>query len=1021
MKIEKFNRESFLLLLLFLTSLTTVVAQADLSVNGVVTDAETGEPLPGVSIVIKNTTRGTTTDFDGNYAINAENNGTLVFSYVGFKSLEEPIQGRANINISLQPDNNLLDEVVVVGYGTQKKSDVTGAVASADIETFRNQGNTSIVQSLQGTVAGLNVGVSNEAGGDVSFSVRGQNNFGGSEGANTPLIVVDGIIFRGSLQDINPDDVQSIDVLKDASSTAIYGSQAANGVIIVTTKSGKVSGGSGKPVFNYSTRYSFKKDANRLEYGSREDYLDQKRAFKWPEAYPQGDNYNPDYNPVADLDPQEVAGFENGTNVDWQDLLTRTGFVNNHNLSIGGSTDNITYFVSGSFLDNEEVIKGDNFSKITGRVNLELKLNNWLKIGTNSFVTSADYSGIEFSRSAYTYSPFAAAYDEDGNIVSKVTERFGNSTLLTENDLDDDKRTHLNTTIYTIIDIPWVEGLSYRMNYNNSTRTRKHNQYLFKTSDRVSQGSKDLFFNKDWTMDHILSYNKIIKDVHNLNLTAVYGREERYIESTESSGTNFSNELLGFNDLSLASTLDIQSGAEEESSLYQMGRINYNYDGKYYFTGTVRRDGFSGFGRDNKFAIFPSVALGWTLSRENFLVESNVVSNLKLRGSYGQSGNRALPRYSTLAKVDQNNAYVFGDGGTTVGGQFTSTIAAAGLKWETTTGLNIGLDFGLFNNRISGNIEYYNTDTEDILINIDIPSLNGFSTAAANLGKVHNTGFEFNINSINVQTSDFQWTSALNFSTNRNEVVSVLGKDDDGDGIEDDLPNSGFFIGEQLGVIYDLQIDPDNPIYQFGDADISGIYEPGYYRVVDQNGGGVSIADDRIILGNTAPAYRFGISNNFNYKNFNLSVFINSIQGGKNGYLGNNSYWRVAQWDPAGRGKVNGLLPVIVDYWTPDNPNSEYPSLRYDNIGSEFEAKAFKDRSFVRLQDVSLSYTFNSDLMDKIGIKNLTLVASGKNLHTWTKWKGIDPEITDEDGNAVGISYERPVTRNYTLGLNLSF
>ncbi|WNH11497.1 TonB-dependent receptor [Thalassobellus suaedae] len=985
-------------------------------ITGTITD-EFGQPLPGANILEKNTTNGVQSDFDGNFSLLVKNeNAILVVSYIGFVTQEVSVNSQTALAIVLKEDAAGLDEVVIVGYGSQKKSDVTGSVARADLETFREQGNTSIVQSLQGSVAGLNVGVSTEAGGDVNFSVRGQNNLGGDASANAPLIVVDGIIFRGTLQDINPDDVQSVDVLKDASSTAIYGSQASNGVIIVTTRTGK-SGGSGKPVFNYSARYSFKEDANRLTYGTGEDYLDQIRAFNWKSAYPQGPNYDPNYDVLTGLDPQEVEGYNNGTNVDWQDLLTQSGFVNNHNLSVSGNTDNVTYFVSGSFLDNEEIIIGDNYSKVTGRVNLELKLNNWLKVGTNSFVTSADYSGIEFERADITYSPYAAAYDAEGNPVVKVTERFGSSALLTANDLDEDKRTHLNTTLYTVIDIPWIKGLSYRMNYNNSTRTRRHNQFLYATPDRVAQARKDLFFNKDWTIDNILSYNTTLNDVHNIGATFVYGREERYIESTEIGASNFSNEILGYNDLSLGATQDVQSGAEEESSLYQMGRLNYNYDGKYFITGTVRRDGFSGFGKNNKFAVFPSVALGWSVSKEKFFESlSETVSNLKLRMSYGKSGNRALPRYSTLAKVDQNNAYVFGDGGTTFGGQFTSTVAAPNLKWETTTGINIGLDFGLLNNRISGNIEYYNSDTEDILINIDIPSVNGFSQASANLGKVHNSGLEFIINSTNIISDDFSWSSTVNFSTNKNEVVSVLGKDDDGDGIEDDLPSSGFFIGEQLGAIFDYQIDPNNPIYQIGDTDIPPGSEPGFYRLVDQNGGGISSTDDKIILGSTDPAYRFGITNNFKYKNLKLSVFVNSIQGGKNGYLGDNTYWEIDQWTSGGKGKVNGLLPVIVDYWTPNNPNSEYPSLRYDAYDGSRRAKVFRDRSFVRLQDVSLSYSFDDSILQKLGLKHLTLVASGKNLVTWTNWKGIDPEA------GFRISYgERPVTRSYTLGINLSF
>ncbi|MFG6685769.1 TonB-dependent receptor [Mariniflexile sp. HNIBRBA6329] len=998
----------------FPSNIEIVVPKQEFRVVGTVTDAN-GQPLPGANILEKNTTNGTQTNFDGEFSLNVKNeNSILVVSYIGFTTQEIP--AKSQITISLKEDAASLDEVVIVGYGSQKKSDVTGAVARADLETFREQGNTSIVQSLQGSVAGLNVGVSTEAGGDVNFSVRGQNNLGGDPSANAPLIVVDGIIFRGTLQDINPDDVQSVDVLKDASSTAIYGSQASNGVIIVTTRSGKGSASS-KPVFNYSARYSFKEDANRLKYGSGEDYLNQIRAFNWKSAFPQGPNYDPNYNVLTGLDPQEVVGYNNGTNVDWQDLLTQSGFVNNHNLSISGNNDNVNYFVSGSFLENEEVIIGDNYSKITGRINLELKLNNWLKIGTNSFVTSADYSGIEFNREAVTYSPFAAAYDEQGNPIAKVTERFGTSALLTANDLDVDKRTHLNTTLYTIIDIPWIKGLSYRMNYNNSTRTRRHNQFLYATPDRVSQARKDLFFNKDWTIDNILSYNKTFNNIHNINVTLVYGREERYIESTEVGSSNFSNEILDFNDLSLGAIQVVHSGAEAESSLYQMGRLNYNFDSKYFITGTIRRDGFSGFGKNNKFAVFPSVALGWSISKENFFEPlSNTISNLKLRASYGESGNRALPRYSTLAKVDQNNAYVFGDGGSTVGGQFTSTIAAANLKWETTTGINLGLDFGLLSNRISGNIEYYNTNTEDILINIDIPSINGFSEASANLGKVHNTGLEFTINSTNVIINDFKWSTTVNFSTNKNEVVSVLGRDDNGDGIEDDLPSSGFFIGKSLGAIFDYQIDPVNPIYQIGDTDIPPGSEPGFYRLVDQNGGGISSTDDKVILGKTEPAYRFGITNNIRYKNLNLNVFINSIQGGKDGYLGDNTYWMIDQWTSGGKGKIDGLLPVIVDYWTPDNPNSEYPSLRYDAYDQTRQAKVFRDRSFVRLQDVSLSYSFDDDILKKLGLKHLTLVASGKNLATWTKWKGLDPEA------GYRITYgDRPVTRSYTLGVNLSF
>lgn len=998
-----------------------IYGQQSLQVKGMVTDAQLGGPLPGVSVLVKGTTNGTFADFDGNYVINAKPDAVLVFSYVGYKTIEIPIGGKTIVNISLSSENNVLDEIVVVGYGSQKKSDVTGAVARADLATFREQGNTSIVQSLQGSVAGLNVGISTAAGGDLNVSIRGKNNLGGTGISDTPLIVVDGIIFRGGIQDINPDDVLSVDVLKDASSAAIYGSEASNGVILITTKSGKGSE-EGKPIFNYSARYSIKEDANKLEYGSGEDYLDQIRAYNWRSAFPQGDLYNPNFDPIIGLDPNEVKGYNNGTNVNWQNLLTQKGFVNNHNLSISGNAKNVTYFISGSFLDEEEIIIGDNYEKITGRVNLELKLKDWWKIGTNSFVTTADYSGIEFDRDSYTYSPYASPYDDNGNLIPSPTGRLQANPLLAANDIDVDKRLQLNTTLYTIVEVPWIKGLSYRLNYNNSYRTRRHNQFLYKTPVLPSRARKDFFLQNDWTMDHILSYNTTIKDVHNINATLVYGREERALESTEILAENFSNQTLGFNDLSLAATKIVQSGAEDESSIYQMARLNYNYDNKYFVTGTLRRDGFSGFGALNKFAVFPSVALGWVLSKENFFKPfENSISNLKLRASYGESGKRGVGRYETLAKVAQNDAYVFGDGKNTSAGQELSTIASPNLKWETTTGINLGLDFGILNNRITGNIEYYNTDTKDILVGIDIPSLNGFSQARANLGKVHNTGFEFTVNSKNVAVGDFVWSSTVNFSTNKNKIVSVLGRDDNGDGVEDDLPTAGLFIGEQLGAIYHYQIDPNNPIYQIGDALLPG-FQTGFYRLVDQNSDGkITSTDDKVILGSKDPAYRFSITNTFKYKNFKLSAFINAIQGGKNKYLGEDNYWRMTNWDAGGKGKIQGLLPKVVDYWTPDNPNAEYPVISYGGINNPSEAIFLRDRSFVRLQDVSLSYSFDEEIVKKIGFEHLTLVASGKNLATWTKWKGLDPEAVDENGNPAGISFGRPVIRSYTVGVNLSF
>ncbi|XOV94068.1 MAG: SusC/RagA family TonB-linked outer membrane protein [Bacteroidota bacterium] len=1015
-------------------------------VSGTVTDSN-GETLIGVTVLEIGTNNGAITDISGKYSLTVSSSeSVLSFSFTGFATQKITVGSLSIIDVKLSEDTELLDEVIVVGYGAQKKSDITGAVVRADLETFKDQGNTSIAQSLQGTIPGLNVGISTDAGENVNLSIRGNITLSTDPEDSQPLIVVDGIIFRGSFQDINPDDVKSVDVLKDVSSTAIYGSLGANGVIMVTTKSGKATE---KPIFNYSARYSFKEDANRLTYNTPEQYLDQIRAFDWEQSYEEGRFYDPNYDVTLGLEAEgefiysERWGYENGVNVDWQDLMTRQGFVNNHNLSISGSTKNVNYYVSGSFIDNEEILKGDNFKRITGRVNLDLKLNDWLTIGTNSFVTTSDYSGVEFDRRHYTTSWFVTPTDEDGNLLDLILGGRQNE-LIRANDLNDDNRLQLNSTLYAVVMVPHVEGLQYRVNYNNSYRNRLQNQFMYVTENPetiVGQASKDAYLWKDWTLDHIISYKRTINELHNIDATLVYGREERYLEQTRILATNFPNTLTDFNNLSLAENAFINSDAQDESSLYQMARVNYNYKGKYFLTGTLRRDGFSGFGANEKSALFPTAAIGWAIIDESFLSSlKDVVNELKLRVSYGQSGRRSsleFPgtgrpstdgRYLTLASVQQLPAYVYGDGGSTVIGQQPLTPAFPNLKWETTTGLNVGLDYGFIDNRIYGNMEFYQSTTSDIIAIIPVPSLSGFERSAANIGEVKNAGLELSITTINVRTNNFEWSSTINFSTNRNEVVKVLGFDADGDGKEDDLietslgeiagRNYGFFIGEQLGTIFHYQIDPNDPIYDVGDEDFLPGFQPGDYRLVDQDGDGLITSEaDKVVLGHQNPVYRWSLLNKFSYKNFSLSVFLNSIQGGRNGYRSYDNWWSIPFWNGATGSRTSGLLPQVAEYWTPDNPNSEGPRINYDSNGNVIP-HFLRDRSFVRLQDVTLSYTFDKSLLNKIGINSLSVMVSGRNLYSWRKdWPGVDPE----PGAGIGISYGRPVTRSFTMGLNMSF
>lgn len=984
-------------------------ADENVKISGKVT-GEDGQSIPGVSVVVKGTVIGTVSNIDGDYTISVpSDNGVLVFSFVGMKTQEIAISGKLTINVVLQVDAIGLDEVVAIGYGTAKKSDLTGAVVKADIAAFKEQPNISIVQSLQGTVPGLNVGITNSAGQSPGLQIRGYNSISGS---TAPLVVLDGVIYRGPLGEINPDDVESVDVLKDASSTAIYGSEAANGVLIITTKKGKDTE---KPQFSYSSYYTIQTPSSRLHPLNSEEYIQKVKDVYWTESR-MGDDYsqiNPDFDVTKKfLSNKVLDGYQNGTETDWVDHITNSNpHIQNHNLSVSGKTKRTSYYLSSGITEQKGYIINDKYKKWTARANFDNQITDWFKLGMQSYVTSSDNGGASPDlRTTYLHSPLTQPYKENGELdyyphggaISNPLQRL-------EKD-DFSKRLNLFANFNGEITLPFIKGLKYRFNYSHNYRTSRDFGFNPMGENFTGSGYKNYGTAYDWTFDNILSYSRTFNQIHDVNATLVYGRESREGEGTNSSSGVFTNPDLGYNRLE-EGDIDkqrVSSGAWEENSLYSMGRLQYKYNNKYLATVTVRRDGFSGFGEDNKFGVFPSGALAWVVTEEDFMKNASWIDFLKVRASYGETGNRTVGRYSTLATVSSGKWYVFGDGSSSYNGQSIGKLPNSGLQWETTLGLNLGVDFSLLNQRINGNIEYYNTETSNILYNISIPSITGFTSVTTNIGKVANWGVEASISSINVKTSDFTWESTVNFSLNRNEVVSILGKDDDGDGKEDDLVSNGLFIGKSRGAIYTYETDG---IYQIGD-DIPSGYHAGAYRLVDQDGDGeVTAENDRKIIGYTLPAYRFSIQNQFKYKNFTLRVFINSIQGGKNHYYGNNTPY-VGAW--SGADNVSNWNTVKEwDYWTPENPDAEYPSLNYY---ASKRPSTYKQRSFVRLQDVSLSYQFDKDLF-KGYINGLKLFVSGKNLHTWTKWKGNDPEL----GAGISDGAVYPVLTSYSFGVNVQF
>lgn len=975
----------FMFLLVFST---VIYGQSEkIKISGKVLD-ENNQPLPGASVLIKGTNNGAVTDSEGAYSILVGNaSATLVFTFIGYDKKEIVVGNQAAIDVKLTPTDNTLQEVIVVGYGTQKKSDVTGSVTSLSKERLSQLPVTNVLQSVQGAVAGVNITQSSSVpGSGVSAVIRGVNSISASTG---PFIVLDGMPYSttgGSLNDINPNDIESLEILKDASAVAIYGTRGANGVILITTKKGKT----GKPVIKLNTYSGIEEFSNTVNPMGPAEYF-QKYADWKVQSGTTGSQTLPN--------AFEQQNYINGTTTDWLREVSQMGKISNYNVSISGGSEDVKYFISGDLLDQKGVIKGYNYNRASLRSNVTAKITPYLNGGVNIFLTNNNSDGGRANLAAAgTTSPYGSLYDANGNyeVYPMFAELLYRNPLLGLTSTRNERSQNINANAFFDVTPDFIPGFTYKLNMGYSLVPTQFQSYLGRsTGDLLGTVTVSNSETRNFTLENIFNYNKTWKK-HSIAITGLYSAAQTDYFSSSTLGTGFINDQLQFNNLSSASSVSANSAAFKSNLLSQMLRINYSLASKYLFTATARRDGYSAFGSNtSKYGMFPSVALGWNVSKEKFLEDSNVVTNLKLRASYGLSGNQAIdPNVTTSTASTVRLPF---NGMSTIG-VVASILGNKNLTWESTLGTNVGVDFELFNKRLSGTIDAYSTNTKDLLLYRSVPVITGFNRVLDNLGKVANKGIEISLKTKVLQDGDFKWDVSTNFATNKNKIVDLYGDK------KDDIGNQ-WFIGQPVNAVFDYnQIG----IWQVGESPIGHdpIAKPGDIKFADTNGDGVITPDDKVIIGQSSPKWTGGITNTFHYKDFHLNVFIQTAQG----ITKNNT---IVDYRDFG-GRQN--LPSGIGYWTAENGNDSRPSLSYTNSRGY---KYPKDASYSRIKDITLSYVASTKVLDKIHLGGLTVYMSGRNLVTWTNWFGWDPEA-DFDNNVTLTSNSYPLTRTIIIGANIT-
>ena len=1000
--------------------------------------ADSQGPLIGATVMEKGTNNGTVTDFNGNFSLNVKPGATLVISYVGYESQE--IKAGDNVVVNLKEDGHLVNEVVVIGYGTQRREAVTGSVANIGGEKLNQIAASNAAQALQGRVAGvLMTQTSSKPGAEMQIRIRGQRSLTAS---NDPLIVLDGIPFMGNLSDINPADIKSMDILKDASATAIYGSRGANGVIIITT----VKGSQGAPA--------------KVTYNG---YVSFKKIFK---KYPMMDGPTfSKFRQAAGLYQNSLDENEN-TNTDWQDLYYQTGVGHNHDVSVAGGTNGGSYSFGAGYYHDESVVPTEQYNRISVRGNFDQKVGEWFRFGLNTNNSYNKTEGVNDMYGVLSKSPLASPYDENGNLKRYISLPADDQSVVTKETVKRDKDVWLNetkgigsyNTLFGEVKCPWVEGLSYRINIGLNFRSSKGGNFTGtgvnnKDANAVNGGGISENQTRNWAVENLITFDRTFAEKHNINVVGMYSAEQTTYESTGASAQEIPADFFQYYALDKATgQVNLNNYNYWQSGLMSwMGRVMYSYDNKYMLSVALRSDASSRLAKGHQWHTYPAVSTGWNIARESFMENLTWIDNLKLRVGYGETSNQSINPYSTLGGLAIRN-YNFGNGTNYMAGYYVNALPNPELGWEYSKTWNFGLDFSLFNGRLSGSFEYYTQKTKDILLDVSLPSTSGVSSYTGNIGNTENKGFELTLNGIIIDNKNgWNWEAGINLYANRNKLTKLTGADvvkPDGTKEPEKDEANRWFVGHPIDVIYDYEYEG---LWQEGDPYLD-ILEPGgnvgmikvKYRGDASKGDfkedGVTPSrqigpEDRQIM-SMEPDLIGGFNTTVGYKGFDLTV-IGAFQiGGKlisaihssNGYL-NMLTGRRGQLD--------------VDYWTPENTGAKYPKpggIQSGDNPKYGSTLGYFDAGYLKIRAITLGYNFeNLKAVKDLGISRLRLYATIQNplvlFSPFNNESGLDPETNSyaTQNTAVAIDgytgkhrmpivgYNTPATRNFLFGINVTF